>query len=442
MARSRGSERLRSRPAPQNDPLRPARLRRWETLAAAAIAFLFFFGPTLGWVAGLRPIAFENHTLAPFPGPQAGSGYFAQFDAWATDHLIARHRAVALNREAELRLFGEEPPPSWTSWGQSGLPGTESGPTGELAQLKGVPDYAVLQGEQGVLFYWQDFRNACLGVDPLSRGLLPVASDLREATNASGRRFLFTIAPDKSTVESRFLPGAFLGRDCSADRKSRTWGALAARAPTGYVPIQGRLERAEQGSSDLTYRTGDTHWNGVGSTIFAESLAEAVSPGSTSGTIAVREANHVFPADLSMLQGGPVAKPGLNIVLQRPGVTTRLVQDTVVTVHPGISGAPSSYPVQIWHSQSTSSGAPLVRPRVVLFGDSYSGYSRAQLAPFFQDLTFVHVDALYLAPEIALAAIQQADVVIVERAEREMYVPGLLEAPGLTNRISALPPPP
>jgi alginate O-acetyltransferase complex protein AlgJ len=441
LAKRRARERLVRRQTLQNDPLRPARLARWERLAAAAIAFLFFFGPALGWLAGLRPVAFENHALASFPGPQAGLDYFRQFDAWATDNLVGRRRAVDLERQIELSLFGEEPPPSWSSWATSGIAGAGNGPTGELAQLQNVPDWAVLQGEQGTLFYWQDFRNACLGVDPASRGLLPVVSDLAAATAASGRRFLFTVAPDKSTVESRFLPDAFLGRECSAARKAATWSLLARRPPPSYVPLEGRLERAEQGSSDLAYRRGDTHWNGVGATVFAESLAEAVSPGSTAGTTLVRDPNHPSPADLSRLLGGPSTQQALDIRPVRPGVTTRTVEDRWVTVDLHVKGV-ALYPIEIWHSQATSTKAPLVEPRVVVLGDSFTANARSQLAPFFKDITFMHVDSLYLAPALAVPAIQQADVVIVERSEREMYSPGLLAAPALGRQISALPPPP
>jgi alginate O-acetyltransferase complex protein AlgJ len=440
LARRRTRERLVRRPAPQNDPLRPARLSRWETRVAALVAFLFFFGPALGWVAGFRPVAFENHALAPFPGPDAGLGSFNQFDAWATDHLVARRRAVELERQVELSLFNEEPPPSWTSWTGPGIPGTQGGATGELAQLRGVPDWAVLQGEQGVLYYWADFRNACLGVDPTTRGLLPVISDLETATTASGRRFLFTVAPDKSTVEQRFLPDVFLGHDCSAARKATTWSMLARHAPRSYVPIEGKLAAAERTSSDLAYIRGDTHWNGVGAMIFAESLAEAVTPGSTAQTTLVRDANHPFPTDLSRLRGGPSRQPGLDVTARRPGVVSRMVEDRWVTVDPHVKGV-AAYPMEIWHSQATSSGAPLVQPRVVLFGDSFSADSRAQLAPFFRDLTFVHVDSLYLDPQVAISAVQGADVVLVERAEREMYDPGLLEGPGLAMQIAELPGP-
>jgi hypothetical protein len=442
MARVREREGLtRRRRTLSNDPIRPARARRWELLVLAVIAFCFFFGPAMGWAAGKRPVAFENHALAAFPSVTAGGAFFSQFDAWATDHLIARRRAVALDAEVEQRAFREQPPPAWTTWTAPAVPGTGGGSTGEKAQLRNVPDYAVLQGEQNVLFYWQDFKNACIGIDPLTRGLLPVVSDLRTATEASGRRFLFTVAPDKSTVEARFLPNAFLGRDCAAARKAEMWKALAAHPPQAYVPVVGKLERTERTTSDLTYRRGDTHWNGVGSMIYAESLAEAVSPGSTAGTTLVRDAHHMFPADLSMLRGGPSHRPGLDVVPRRVGVRTS-VQDTVVTVHPTVPGAPKSYPIEIWHSHATSSSAPLVQPKVVVLGDSFSEYAQDQLAPFFRDLTFVHVDSLYLAPQLALPAIRGADVVILERAERDVSGTGLLEAPGLVSRIRAMRPPP
>lgn len=440
MERTRAREGLGRRKAPSNDPLRTARLRRWELVVLAVIGFFFFFGPALGWVAGKRPVAFENHALASFPNPSAGAAYFSGFDAWATDHLIARRRAVALDSQIERGVFGEQPPPSWTTWTAPTIPGTQSGPTGEKAQLRTVPDYAVLQGEQGILYYWQDFKNACLGVDPVTRGLLPIAADMSSATRASGRQFLFTVAPDKSTVESRFLPDAFLGRDCAEARKSEMWKALGAHPPADYVPLIGKLQRAESTGPDLTYRTEDTHWNGVGSMIYAESLAEAISPGSTADTSLVRDAHHVFPADLSMLLGGPSSRPGLDVVPSRPGVTTS-IQDVTVTVHPHVRGAPSSYPIEIWHSRSTSTSAPLVQPSVVLLGDSFSAYAQAQLAPFFRDLTFVHIDSMYLAPQLALPAIQGADVVVLERAERDVYGTGLLEAPGLLQQIRALPHP-
>lgn len=433
---SRAARRTRTRPSLQNDPLDRTRTTNLERTAAAILAFLFFFGPCLAFVAGKRPVAFENHALAPFPSARAGWGVFTGFDAWAGDHLVGRQRAVQLNRALETRLFGEQPPAAASDVSQTGLPGTAQGATGELAQLRTIPTYAVLPGKNGVLYFWADVREACAGGDPQTSGVIPDVAQLRSAVLASGRRFYFTVAPDKSTVESRFLPDHYLGKDCSTRAKARFWDFLANHAPPGYVPVLPGLQHLERVGGTQTYRSKDSHWNGLGSVSYAEALVEAISPGSTAGTYLLRDPNYLFPADLSMLQGGPNQQRGITVLPERAGVTTRTIQDTTVTVTPRGQAA-GRFDVRIWHSQSTSTSAPLVQPRVVVLGDSFTGYSIAQMAPYFHDITWIHIDSLDLAPQLALPAIAQADVVVVERAERDR---SFRLAPGLAREISTLPP--
>lgn len=406
-----------------------------------ALAVLLLFGPVLGYLAGKRPAAFENHGLAPFPSARSGWGFFNGFNSWATDHLVGRYDAVQANRQLEASLFHEQPPPAWQDWATSGIPLQEGGSTGELAELRQVPDYAVLPGLNGVLYYWQDFQFACLGVNLQTQGLVPVINELRTALNASGRQVYYTIAPDKSTVESRFLPSSFLGRDCSAKAKAKLWKFMATDPPQGYIPLLPALDKADHDGPDLVYRRKDTHWNGVGAMIYAKQLVNALSPGALADTDWDYQPDHPMPADLSMLQGGLSTVPALNVVPQRAGVTTDAGPMSAVTIHPHVKGSPGSYQLEYWHSQSTSTGAPLVQPRVLILGDSFTFNAEAQLAPFFSNVSFLHLDSLYMDPQAALSAIRGAQVVIVERCERDLHDTGIQLAPGLGNELEALPGP-
>lgn len=429
----------RRRPRLQNDPIRPARLPAWERVLIGALALLVLFGPALGYLAGKRPQAFENHALAPFPSLSSGWGFFGGFNSWATDSLIGRKRAVMADREIELRLFHEEPPPAWEDWAVSGIPQQEGGATGELAELRQVPDTAVLQGQQGVLFFWQDFQYACLGVNPATRGLTPEINELQAAMHASGRRLLYTIAPDKSTVESRLLPARFLGSDCSAAAKARLWHLMATNPPSGYVPLLPGLERADTGP-DRAYITAGTHWNGVGDMVYAQQLVQAIDPAAL-GDTTWRTEKRGFPSDLAALMGGPGEESGVDMLPERTGVTTDTSPLVTTKIHPHVAGYSGAYPLQSWSSRSTSTAAPLIQPRVLILGDSFTALSKAQLAPFFRDVTFLHLDAMALDPAAVVAAVKSAQIVVVERVERWLNGEGLLMAPGLANEIGELPPP-
>lgn len=388
--------------AGRSAPDRPRRARRApQRPVAVLLALAFFFVPAAAFGIGERAQEIENRRLTALPSVSDGWDFFDHFTAWAVDHMPLRDDAVRGNAALSERVFGE--PPSYdTGESVAGIPGVGG------AQPPAGPETAttdrVVQGRDGWLYLGSDFSLACdpawTVADTIAR-----AGRLARAVEASGRRFVLTVAPNKSTAWPQQLPADYRGKNCAAPRREAFWTALRSTPPRGYLDLLGPIRSAQAAAGRAAYLRIDTHWDELGAAVYARELAERLRPGLTRGTRLVPAGTVKRGGDLSVVLGRPDLEDAPVVRVDRPGVLPGPDADA-----PKLTGQPA----RITHS---TTGVPLFRPRTLLLGDSFSDAARRKVAPFFADLTVLRFDA---SGRVMASAMVDSDVVVVEIVERSL----------------------
>ncbi|MBB3678707.1 alginate O-acetyltransferase AlgX-related protein [Modestobacter versicolor] len=381
---------------------------------AALLALLFFFGPALAFVLGVRPEAIENRPLADLPSPTEGWDFFPAFSTWSTDHLPLRAQAVRFNAELSQRVFGEAPSYGTDPGGPAtGIPSGDSSAT----QTDGAPAAAqyprVLEGQDGWLYFGPDVAEPCQATRSLDEVFHRV-DRLRSAVEASGRTFVVTVAPDKSTMVAGSLPDTYLGQDCATERRTAFWETLRATPPTGYLDLRGPLEAAQEATGDPIYRPTDTHWGPRGAAVYTEQLATRLDSALMDGTRFVETGPTSQPGDLADMLGLPHDDPVEGVELRRDGVTP-VGRDSLEVSE--LSDRPDRV-------LNETNGAPLFQPRTVLLGDSFTNASTAMIGQFFADLTLLHNEVAADSPQTVADALAESDVVVYEIVERVFIADG------------------
>jgi hypothetical protein len=370
---------------------------------ALLIALTFFFGPLGAFVFGARPEAFENHPLAEMPSLSEGWSFFPAFTTWAVDHLPLRQHAVQSYATASERLFGQPP-----SYGSAGIGGPAAGDPG--ADDAGAADPLVIAGEDGWLYYADDVNFKCDPIRSIEETLGRIER-LAAAVQNSGRRFVFTIAPDKSTFSPANLPDDYVGAGCATDRQAAFWTALEATPPTGYLDLRGPLE-AEQQRSGSIYRALDTHWTPRGAAVYAQELAGRLDPALLEDTEIVATGDEQLPGDLSVLLGLNTEDDVDGVEVRRPGVTPVGRDGLILPV--GTKTEPVT-------ATNTTSDASLFEPDTLLLGDSFTMESRPALGTLFAQVSLLdNQSATVASPQVTADAIADADVVVFEVVERHI----------------------
>ncbi|MGW0804137.1 alginate O-acetyltransferase AlgX-related protein [Nonomuraea sp. NPDC002799] len=349
-------------------------MRTPHTLLAAA---LFFAGPALAYTAGVRAAEIENRSLPEFPAVSRGWEIVPEVEAWTTAHLPLRQYAVRGNAALSELLFKEAP-----SYGTAG-----------------ATDYPrVIQGRDGWLYFGDDVTEACRPRRSIAETLERLRR-LAEIVRKSGRRFVFTVAPDKTTIHPDRLPARFPGRTCLFRRKQEFWAALRAARLPGYVDLRGPLER----SGLPAYWRTDSHWDEHSAGLYGAEVARTLQPGLSRDTRLEKVGRVPRNGDLGGLLGIPVEE-----TIDR----WRLVRDGVRRVRQDDRELPVSF-----STANASDRAPLYRPRTLLIGDSFTRNSLPWLLPYFADVTYLRSDA---QGERIAEKVGRSETVVVEIVERHL----------------------
>jgi Carbohydrate esterase, sialic acid-specific acetylesterase/SGNH hydrolase-like domain, acetyltransferase AlgX len=204
--------------------------------------------PTLVWLSGLEfSIKMERIGLkAPRLDGQAllDNQYYRSFDQYFNDSFSLRSPLLFAIRWLDYHLF----------------------------QTTAADDVHV--GNQGWLFSRrsiEDYRKeACSGVPDIEQLVLELHA-IESIIAASGRRFFFTVAPDKSTIYPEFVGFVPQNESCNRSRYDRLLEAIAARPLKGFVRLDELLRSAKK-SAALLYDTSQADWNNLGALVAAEGL--------------------------------------------------------------------------------------------------------------------------------------------------------------------------
>jgi hypothetical protein len=364
------------------------------------VGLVFLFTPALAYAVGVRATEIENRRLTSFPSVSEGWEFFPRLSTWATDHLPLRDRAVAANTRLSETVFGEPPQYGGPATGEGGPAGAgpvAPQPGGEQAPERVFPQ--VLQGDDGWLFFGADFSGPCQPQRPLDETLAGLER-FGEAVRRAGKTYVFTVAPDKSTMNPDKLPDSYVGDDCAPEAKQAFWDRMRERPPQGYVDLKDELERVQEEGGVNIWRPGDTHWAQRGAAVYAQQVAQALDPQLWRTTRLVETGPVEMNADLAAQLGTPREEevPGWRV--ERDGVTVT-----------ELSGS---------RLRSASTGAPLHTPATLVVGDSFTQNARPSLAPLFADARIVHPLTATADPEALIAAVVAADTVVLEIVERSV----------------------
>lgn len=392
-------------------------------------ALLFFFGPAIAFAFGDRAAPIENRPLAGMPSVNSGWQIIPRFNAWAVDHLPLRSQAVRADTYLSEAVF-DEPPLSGnhrtSAIGTAGAGNASPDSAGAGPATSSAP--RVIQGTDDWLYLADDFSLEC---DP--KLSLPAVIDglkrLHTAIEASGRKLVISVIPDKSTAVSQYLPESYAFKNCSEERRRAFWPALAA-SEVPFVDLREPLAEAGRAAGHPMYLQLNTHWNMQGAAVWSKSVLTALDPGLVEGMAIPGVDDEPLPSessfvagpvidvqgDLTVMLGAPRKEPMLKVELRREGVT--LSSDGVPlpgNVPPPIRTESAGAPRTI---EANTTAAPLYPGHTLILGDSfYDIFGGLLFVPFMSTLTPVYV---LEDPVKITQSIINADTVVLEVVERSL----------------------
>lgn len=401
--------------------------------AVALLALAFLVLPLALLAVGVRGDAFENRV--PEQAPRAGDGWGAlsQTGRYVADRLPGRRAAVRANRAIAEDLYGVPPRLEGPEGALPFAPADgQDAATGEGLDRRPA---RALEGRDGFLFLEEELQRAC------ERPVGEVAAVARlrafaDAVEASGRRAVVLVAPDKSAVLGDLLPARYPQRDCAPRGQAALGRALGAQRDPRVVALREPVAalRRTLPAREVFYRT-DTHWTQRGAFPYVRAVvrgARGDAAVAARGRDLVEAAPRDFVGDLTRVQGDPRVTRERVFVVRRAGGGR--VQREAVTVA-GIAGQ---------RTRIEGGQAPVVQGRTLLLADSFGLTVPDLLPPYFADLTALSWGSGQAAT--LRDAIAGADTVVLQIVEREVVRQAAFDGPGLLSEellasVRALPPP-
>lgn len=378
---------------------------------ALVCALVFFATPTVSWAFGARPSQIENRALAAFPSLSSGFGLFTGLSQWATDHLVLRGVGVRAADGVSRAVFGEPYPFGGGSSQQAGpLPGsapttpatpTPAGPqVGPLPGNPGSPQ--VIQGTGNWLYLAQDMSAKCAAAQSLD-STIAALQQLRQVIEASGRKFMFVVAPDKSTMEPSHLPDSYADKACAAAESPVFWQRITAEA--GALDLRSALVDRQKTLNHPIYYQQDTHWTDEGSLVMTKALAEHLQPGISRTWFSVLTTTGSANADLPPLMGESAKRPAYLYSLAPVGWgnRTQRTKDPTLNTPQHVTSTPET---------GTYPGS------VTMLGDSFTEGSAIYLSAVFNNLTLLQYQRLITAETADDQIFVNSKVIALQSVER------------------------
>lgn len=371
--------------------------RQWVALACALI---FFLTPVAALSVGVRAEPFENKALAAAPSPARGFGFFTALPDWATDHMPLRESGVQSARWISESIFGEPLPIAEADQDPivAGKPRPDARPP--------VSYPPVIYGQNGWMYIGEDVKHKCQPTMSLDE-VADAVRRLRHVVEASGRRFVLVIAPDKSTMFPQFLPPRYPGKDCAEARSAQFWQRAAS--DLGAIDLREALRDIERKQSKRLYDPSDTHWSYEGGVAMTYALAHALDPGITRSWVLKRRGVTRWPADLATFVGKKQYRK-----LQ----TYHLAPDGR---HNRVRYVASNLRRPLHLAQRGPQVPGTITEPTGMIADSFTQFGTPFLAAAFRDITVVHAETVS-NDRVTKAAesLADRDVVIVELVERNI----------------------
>ncbi len=353
---------------------------RRRDFAVVAIFMAALLIPGLAMLAGVRPPLIENRTAATLPPvsvrAMADPRFYLEVDQAVDDAFPLRAAAVVSRALIDYGALGGSTNPD---------------------VVVGRDRWLFLAGEVFARCLWD------------AGEVLEIRDGLAAEFQAQGIDVRFVIAPDKRTAYPQMLPPVMDGRPSCTDTERAAMQAGIAERPDTTVDLWGPVLGAiPPGDLHRYYRT-DSHWTAEGAAPAIRALVESIEPGLWDAAPPARVGDADRVGDLSVLLGLPEKERAP--AFERPGITLTQVEIPVTAKGGGIR------PV----GRYTATGGAVVPGTTLIVYDSFLRIIEDDVAPWFADSVWLHVDDLSRHGELA-AQMPAFDRVIVERGERLAYL--------------------
>ena len=328
-------------------------------LATACLAFLLFFGPILAYASGRRGAPVENRPATDFSELSVSWDGFSTLSKFIGDRIPLRSRAIKSDGWIDQHVFNENP-----AFGGGAVP-------------------RIIHGKDGYLFLNDDFGTACQSAGVIAQ-IVTGISKLVEVINQSGRRAIYTVAPNKTTLHRELLPDDQGSVDCLDKYSNGLWEGLSAANIDGYVDLKSALSDAMDQTRKPLFLRKDSHWDSAGNAAAAKAVINTLQPGLWDDSALQYKGLIDYIGDFTYLEGNPVVDQTPLYEVVRPEIT---------------AGTP-----EIWdngdlthiYRRYTNNGpaGSLITAKTVIMVDSFGVEAVGRIIPYFADITFVHFDAL------------------------------------------------
>ena len=267
----------------------------------------------------------------------------------------------------------------------------------------------VTDGLNGMKYFGEEFDTACGYGDRFAPGLRRFAR-LARLIEKSGRRVLFTIAPNKSVVNTKdLIPSTVPHGRCARIGMRQQIKALDRFEDPHYVPMRKHLADLDDSGTQVYWHI-DSHWTTVGHTRFAHALARHLDPDlAAAQRYRVRGTRTITP-DVAPLIG----QPDLTETAPRRRILTPVKVEAV-------PGSDEYHPVRGFTTDHEWRSSPSRRTwpgRTAVIGDSFMYLALESVRPLFRHGHYLWIGDRSL-PKI-VEEIARADTVVIEVVQRYM----------------------
>jgi len=217
---------------------------------------IFFLSIILGPVAGLfvkgTDFFQERPFLTPFPvfttRSMVGRGFYKGIEGYLDDRNPFRGEFIKTNAWMDVSLFHTSPTPN------------------------------VHIGLHGWLYFkpaFHSFFKADCSKRPQALRLARRLHNLELVLKKAGKRFIFVVAPDKSSIYPEYMGGVRESNNCGKNFFGLFLNALKKFPVQGFVRLDKALLAAKK--NNLLYYSGGTHWNDRGAVIASKLILKKLS---------------------------------------------------------------------------------------------------------------------------------------------------------------------
>jgi hypothetical protein len=222
------------------------------------LSFIFVFfllAPTLAWMAGLEfGINVDRLGLKPprlYPQVLLDNEYYLSFDQYFNDSFSIRGPLIYAKNWLDYHIFH----------------------TSDSREVH-VGSNKWLYGRKSI----KDFRKEACNDNAYVEQLTLELHALEKIIEASGRRFLFTIAPNKSTIYPEFVGFVPKGKQCNSSLYDLFLDKITAHPLNSFIMLDGTLREGKKNQA-LLYDKDDTRWNSLGAMIAAKPILKKMFDG-------------------------------------------------------------------------------------------------------------------------------------------------------------------